>query len=535
MQQSFANIDFHFNPIKYELSVATGSTITRPATLTNNSDEPANIITGKSDFQSSGDNGVPFFLITGNEPDFVRRSEVVFPDQWISTWITIDTPGFTINPWESKTINFTLDVPVDATPGGHYGAVFFKNQNPGTSSSWNISIKVDYWVLILVNVEGDIIIDWELEEVQIFWWWSASSNWVPQTPQTQTPGSSSENQTNPWPNNQVSPSTNQPSSWNQNGNQTNNWPSNQIPEPESIISPPPSWEQWWFGITTPSNSYDDCPLGDFTSSNFDGKCIDIPFVSNDDDISERQENIPQQDPLDPNTPSPPIDTPNKNEEEDFTIGIDIPFKNTGTTHVKPSGKIILKDSDGTQLKQVGREAVINDLGVIVWENIVDYIPINDTRWNVLPQTRRLFNTEWKWFPYKAYSPEWELIVKYWDPGTYYTRQNKQEAGFLMFWERVCEARKHKTITAFIDVWYTNENWEEIEFNAAEEFDIQYTEEYIGLNPYVIIPLLFLVVLLFGYFFLFWILAGKKKRRCKNCDTPIWKNWKVCPKCKKKIK
>ena len=493
------------------MSVATGSTITRPATLTNNSNEIANIVTWKSDFQSSGDNGIPFFLRTGNEPDFVRRSELVFLDQWLSTWITIDTPSFTIAPWESKTINFTIDVPADATPGGHYGAVFFKNQNSENSPTWNVSINVDYWVLILVNVEWDVIIDGEVGGIQISGGWRANPESNPQEEESEQETQTGQNLDN----------------WN------NEWGSNpqESGQTSTNTPPPPSWEQGWLGITSPQNSYDDCPLWDFTNSNFDWRCIDLPFAWKDN--TSPSEN-----------PPPDNNTEEKNneentseieEEEDFTVEIEIPFKNTGTTHVKPTGKVILEDSEGNQLKQIGREVVINDLWIIVWENIVDYIPINDTRGNVLPKTRRVFNTEWKWFPYKAYTPEGELIVKYWDPGEYYTRQNKEEAGFLMFWERVCEARKHKTITALIDVLYTNEKWEEIEFNAAEEFDIEYTEQYIGLNPYVIVPLILLGLLGFGYLFFFWILAGKKKKRCKNCDTHIRKNWKICPKCKKKIK
>ena len=61
----------------------------------------------------------------------------------------------------------------------------------------------------------------------------------------------------------------------------------------------------------------------------------------------------------------------------------------------------------------------------------------------------------------------------------------------MFWERVCEKKSHKTIGANINFVYTNEDGQDIEFNAAREIDIEYVEEYIGINPYVLIPLMLL--------------------------------------------
>jgi len=49
-------------------------------------------------------------------PKFIRKSEVVF-EQELSDWITIDTASFDIAPNETKIINFTINVPDNATPG----------------------------------------------------------------------------------------------------------------------------------------------------------------------------------------------------------------------------------------------------------------------------------------------------------------------------------------------------------------------------------------------------------------------------------
>ncbi len=472
---TFAKIDFYFSPIKYELSLATGSTVTKPATFTNNWDEPVYITTSTSDFQSRDTSGTP---------QIVRKSELVYPDQEMSTWITVDTPSFTINPGEDVTVNFTIDVPDNATPWGHYAAVIFNTWESESSTTGNIWIDVDYGILVLVNVEWEVIVTgWVDKEGITIWWssgWDLESAW-----------------------------------WSSSG------------------TTPPSGEPWPLWITLPSNTYDDCPLGDFTNSNFDGKCFDTPFDQNDDsdeqdDTNSTTENA--EDTLDSNTQNENQDQ----EQDDFSIDFAVPFQNEWTVHIKPTGKVVLKDEDGEQIKAVGKEVIINEVGAVVGEKIVDYIPLNDTGGNVLPKTTRVFEGEWNGFPYETNTPEGNLIIDYWTPWEYYTNKNKQEAWFLMFWERVCEAKKHKKVTAIIDMWYVDENGEEVEFSAAKEFDIEYTEEYIAPNPYVLLPFAFVAFLIFLWW-IWWLLFAVKKKKCKHCDTPVRKNWKICPKCKKKLK
>jgi len=455
----FAAIDLNVTPIKYEITTYTWATVTRPATLVNNGTDTFTIYTWKSDFVADG---------TGWTPRFVRYSELVHPDQQLSSWITIDTPSFVIGPGESKTVNFTINVPTDATPGWHYGAVFFKNNASEVSTSGNVWINVDYGILVLVDVDWDIDTGWEMWDPTIsIGWWTAKKQ----------------------------PRNNPTGSWSEN-----------------------TWS--WSVISGPETPIDNCPLWDFTSSNIDGKCIDNPFDNEDEDSEE---------PWEENN----SEANNEEEEEEFEVTVEIPFENTWNTHIKPEWSVKLIDEDGNEIKQIWREAIINDNGAVIWEKIVDYIPINDNGWNVLPDTTRIFTWKWKGFPYKEYDEKWELVIRYWDPGEYYTKENIEEKQFLQLWERVCEKRSNKKITALIDFSYLDHNGERIEFNSAKEFEIEYIEQYIGINPYIVLPFIFIIILFIGW--LWFILIGKKERRCKKCDTKVRKNWKICPKCKKKLK
>lgn len=164
-----AAINFTVSPIKYEIDAFTWTTISKTALLRNNSNQAVTILTTASDFQSNWATW---------KPQFVRYSELVHPDQQLSKWINIDTNSFVINPNENKTINFSINVPGDTTPGWHYWAVCFKNdksENP--SNNGTININVDYCILLLVNVDWEIISKANVKDTVIsLWWWGSSKS-----------------------------------------------------------------------------------------------------------------------------------------------------------------------------------------------------------------------------------------------------------------------------------------------------------------------------------------------------------------------
>jgi mannosyltransferase OCH1-like enzyme len=71
-----------------------------------------------------------------------------------------------------------------------------------------------------------------------------------------------------------------------------------------------------------------------------------------------------------------------------------------------------------------------------------------------------------------------VVIDYFSPSEYYTKKNIEDRGFVMFWERVCERKNHKKITAIIDITYKDAEGKDVKFNSAKEFYIDYTEEYI---------------------------------------------------------
>ncbi len=453
---SYAAISFTLTPIRYELELNPGESVTLPASIKNNGTWSVTLPTAVSDFVSNGD---------GWTPSFVRKSELVFPDQQLSTWITLSASEISLAPWEEGTIYFTINIPTTATPGWHYGAVFFKNAG-SESGWWNISVNVDYGILILVTVSWEIKVGAEIDEPII----------------------------------SIGGSIKNPLIW--DDNIQNNGEG--------------TWSAWYIGNDDngkPLYQYkDSCPLWDFTSSNYDGKCIDNPFWNND------SQDIWNNEPL--------------LFSDDFEVAFSFPIKNTGNTHIKPTGKITLTDEDGKVIKAIGKELIENERGAIIGEKIVDYIPINDEWGNILPSTRRVFESVWRWFPYKSYDDEWNQVLNYWTPSEYYTKKNKEKAGFLMFWDRVSEVRQNKMITADIELTYYDEKWNPINFNTAKEFPIQYIEQKVEFNPYIILALLLLsVVGIMTLLAVKWWFVVVKAHKCWNCHKKIKSHWETCPYCK----
>lgn len=112
------------------------------------------------------------FIPKGNlgQQEFLPVSETA----GLPEWVYFDRPILQLNPGESVTLPIVLRVPSDATPGGHYAAVFFSEQS--TLESGSVGMVARTGALLLVTVEGNINKDFHIDT------FSASSNVVSRLP-----------------------------------------------------------------------------------------------------------------------------------------------------------------------------------------------------------------------------------------------------------------------------------------------------------------------------------------------------------------
>lgn len=95
-------------------------------------------------------------------------------DSSLANWIKIDKGPISISSGQVKEINFNIDVPQNADPGGHYAAIFFGTEPPGGSSGSGIGISGKVGTLLLLNISGDVleagkITEFKTQETTLFY------------------------------------------------------------------------------------------------------------------------------------------------------------------------------------------------------------------------------------------------------------------------------------------------------------------------------------------------------------------------------
>lgn len=103
------------------------------------------IVTGQAnDFVASGEDGTPKLLLDGdNSSPYSMKN-----------WVT-SLPSLDLIPQEIKAMTVTLQVPKDASPGGHYGVIRFTATPPDLNST-GVSLSASLGALMLITVTGDI-------------------------------------------------------------------------------------------------------------------------------------------------------------------------------------------------------------------------------------------------------------------------------------------------------------------------------------------------------------------------------------------
>lgn len=102
------------------------------------------VVTGQAnDFVAAGEDGTPKLIL--------EEDESTNPYS-VKGWIT-GLPKLTIVPKEIKTMSIKINVPADASPGGHYGVIRF-TATPADLKTTGVSLSASLGALILITVNG---------------------------------------------------------------------------------------------------------------------------------------------------------------------------------------------------------------------------------------------------------------------------------------------------------------------------------------------------------------------------------------------
>ena len=73
-----------------------------------------------------------------------------------SSWIGVSPSTFTIPPHEKQILNYYMQIPRDAAPGGHYAAVIFNPANATGVEGTGASVETQLGTLFYISINGQI-------------------------------------------------------------------------------------------------------------------------------------------------------------------------------------------------------------------------------------------------------------------------------------------------------------------------------------------------------------------------------------------
>lgn len=98
-----------------------------------------------NDFVANGEDGTPKILTDNNDTNNPYS---------LRNWIA-PLPSFVVSPQQIQTLNLTINIPANASPGGHYGVIRFTGSAPELNGS-GVSLSASIGALVLLTVSGKL-------------------------------------------------------------------------------------------------------------------------------------------------------------------------------------------------------------------------------------------------------------------------------------------------------------------------------------------------------------------------------------------
>jgi len=145
------------SPPVIEIEVDRGSSVERTIEVGNETDKERVYTVGVKKFEMVGEEG---------NQRFVPAGEDGFD---LTSWIKYKENKIIVPPKSSRKFVFTIDVPENADPGGHYASIYFSAGRPTMENDSNSKVGVEAQInsLLLVRVSGDMIEKADIESFEI--------------------------------------------------------------------------------------------------------------------------------------------------------------------------------------------------------------------------------------------------------------------------------------------------------------------------------------------------------------------------------
>lgn len=128
------------SPVRFEISGESGQTLIGEITLSNEDNIVRTFYSSSENFEARGEGGDPYFKPA---------------EEGLSTWIKTESK-IVLQPEETKTVPFSIEIPEGADPGGHFAAIFWSNMPPRNEGEQQMIVGARLGTLVLLRVAGEI-------------------------------------------------------------------------------------------------------------------------------------------------------------------------------------------------------------------------------------------------------------------------------------------------------------------------------------------------------------------------------------------
>ena len=128
------------SPARVEITADPGSTVRGEIEIFNEQEGSRIFFTSFENFEPSGDTGAPRFIGASDG---------------LATWIPAEE-RVTLESGERSVVPYSITIPQNTEPGGHFAAIFFGNQEPAEEGNGQVSVGGKIGVLVLLRVSGEV-------------------------------------------------------------------------------------------------------------------------------------------------------------------------------------------------------------------------------------------------------------------------------------------------------------------------------------------------------------------------------------------
>lgn len=145
---------FSLSPPIVDMQVETGKPVQGTLRIANTTDRVRTYHVSAENFVARGEEGQQDFISDANHTG-------------LASWIIPQDASVTLEPNEVRDFSYTIAVPSNAPPGGHYAALFFSNVAEGTQEESRVGVGAKTGALFLIRVSGTIREDARLESFRV--------------------------------------------------------------------------------------------------------------------------------------------------------------------------------------------------------------------------------------------------------------------------------------------------------------------------------------------------------------------------------